>query len=42
MVDINYQKLSVTAQCKLLNLNRSGYYYHPAAETDYNLLLMIK
>ena len=40
MVDINYQKLSVTLQCKLLNLSRSGYYYHPATETDYNLLLM--
>ncbi len=40
MVDVNYQNLSVTGQCKLLNLNRSSYYYHPAAETDYNLLLM--
>ena len=32
--------MSIVRQCKLLKLNRSGYYYHSATETDYNLLLM--
>ncbi len=40
MVNSINQKLSVTEQCKLLNINRSSYYYRPSLETDYNLLLM--
>lgn len=40
MVNVNHQKLSIVRQCKLLNLNRSSYYYCPIVETDYNLFLM--
>jgi putative transposase len=40
MIDSENQKLSVVRQCKLLNVNRSGYYYSPALETDYNMFLM--
>ena len=40
MVNVNLQKLSIVRQCKLLNLNRSSYYYCPIVETEYNLFLM--
>lgn len=32
--------LSLRKQCELLGMNRSSWYYQPAGESDYNLLLM--
>lgn len=32
--------LSITRQCKLLDVSRSTYYYQPVPETSYNLILM--
>lgn len=40
MVQNNHPELSVREQCKLLELNRSSYYYEPKPEDEYNLLLM--
>jgi putative transposase len=40
MVEPFYPGLSVRDQCELLGLNRSTYYYEPAAETEENLRLM--
>ena len=40
MVDKNHQQLSIVKQCRLLKLNRSGYYYSPVLEPEYNLMLM--
>lgn len=40
MLDLNYSRLSLRQQCKLLELNRSSTYYQPAGESEYNLLLM--
>ncbi|MDF2965312.1 MAG: Integrase core domain protein [Rickettsiaceae bacterium] len=39
MVDKDHE-LSIVRQCKLLNINRSSYYYSPAVESEYNLSLM--
>lgn len=39
LVDKN-SKLSITRQCELLELHRSGAYYRPKQETDLNLALM--
>ena len=40
MIDKNHPKLSVSKQCDLLSIHRSGLYYKPCVETEYNLLLM--
>jgi len=40
MIKTTHQKLSVREQCQLLGLSRSGYYYVPAEESEYNLELM--
>lgn len=37
---ISKGQLSLTRQCKLLSLHRSGLYYKPAGESDLNLKLM--
>jgi putative transposase len=37
---VGHAELSVRRQCELLGLNRSSYYYEPAAETADNLRLM--
>jgi putative transposase len=37
---VGHAELSVRRQCELLGLNRSSYYYEPAAETAENLRLM--
>lgn len=39
-VETSHQKLSIRKQCKLLDLNRSGFYYKPKAESDENLRIM--
>lgn len=40
MVDKNSVNLSISKQCKLLDINRSSYYYHPVGESADNLKLM--
>jgi len=39
-IEPEYDKLSIRKQCALLDLNRSSWYYQPAEEDPYNLLLM--
>ena len=40
MIDPGHAELSIAAQCALLGLPRSTYYYAPGGETPLNLLLM--
>jgi len=39
-VDPKQGQLSIRRQCELLNIHRSGVYYHPQPESDFNLSLM--
>jgi len=40
IIDRAHKRLSISRQCQLLNLHRSGYYYAPAKESEFNLYLM--
>ncbi len=40
MVEPFHHRLSITAQCHLLRISRSSYYYAPVPETDETLALM--
>jgi len=40
MIEMNQPELSIRRQCELIGLNRSTFYYTPASESAYNLLLM--
>lgn len=40
LIDGKECKISIVRQCELLGISRSGYYYKPAQESPYNLLLM--
>lgn len=40
MIDKTHKLLSISQQCELLGVSRSGFYYVPAPETEVNLLLM--
>lgn len=40
MIEPNHAELSVLRQCKLLNINRSSYYYEPKPESELNLEIM--
>ena len=40
MIDIDYPKIPIQRQCKLLEVNRSSYYYEPVPESTLNLALM--
>lgn len=40
MIDKDHPKLSVTRQCELLSIHRSGLYYKPCEETPINFELM--
>lgn len=40
MISKGHSKLSLVAQCKTLNLHRSGLYYKPKGESELNLKLM--
>jgi len=40
LIEPKHSKISIVRQCELLGISRSGYYYKPAGESDYNLLLM--
>ena len=42
MIDKNHPSLSVGAQCRLLSISRSPFYYAPQGETALNLDLMLK
>ena len=39
-VEAEHGQISIGRQCELLGLSRSGYYYQPAGESEFNLLLM--
>ena len=40
MIERNHPTLSVGAQCRLLSISRSSFYYEPLGETEINLALM--
>lgn len=40
MINRKHAALSISAQCKLLNIARSNLYYTPSSETEENLLIM--
>jgi hypothetical protein len=40
MIEPDHAELSIGAQCRLLSLSRSSFYYSPLGETDTNLALM--
>jgi putative transposase len=40
MIETNHPALSIRRQCQLIGLNRSTYYWQPAAESPLNLELM--
>ena len=40
MVDKHYPALSLSRQCNLLEIHRSGLYYSPVPESAENLMLM--
>lgn len=42
MIERTHPKLSVGAQCRLLSISRSSFYYAPQGETAMNLDLMLK
>ena len=41
MIERNHPVLSVGAQCRLLSISRSSFYYEPQGETEMNLALMV-
>ena len=41
MIERNYPQLSVGAQCRLLSISKSSFYYAPQGETEMNLDLML-
>ena len=40
MIERNHPTLSIGAQCRLLSISRSSFYYEPQGETEMNLALM--
>ena len=40
MIEPAHQRLSIAAQCRLLSISRSSYYYAPVPETEVTLALM--
>jgi putative transposase len=40
MIDPEFKKLSITKQCKVLEIHRSGLYYKPIGESEENLRIM--
>ena len=41
MIEPGHPALSVGAQCRLLSISRSAFYYAPQGETETNLGLML-
>ena len=39
---MKHPQLSISRQCELLSIHRSGLYYQPVGESEENLLLMRK
>ena len=42
MIEMEHPQLSISRQCELLSIHRSGLYYQPVGESEENLLLMRK
>jgi len=42
MIEPDNLQLTISKQCEILGLSRSGYYYKPAKESDFNLSLMLE
>ena len=40
MIEPAHQRLSIVAQCRLLSISRSSYYYAPVPESEETLALM--
>ena len=40
MIESWHPKITISSQCELLGLSRSGYYYQPQGESQLNLRLM--
>ncbi len=40
MIERHHPTLSIGAQCRLLSISRSSFYYEPRGETEMNLALM--
>lgn len=40
MIEPAHQRLSIAAQCRLLSISRSSYYYAPVPESEETLALM--
>jgi putative transposase len=40
MIDSGHASLSIARQCELVSISRSGFYYRPSGETEFNLMLM--
>jgi putative transposase len=40
MIEAKHPKLSIVAQCRLVEISKTGLYYKPASETALNLELM--
>ena len=40
MIERSHPTLSVGAQCRLLSISRSSFYYSPQGESEMNLALM--
>jgi putative transposase len=40
MIDSEHPSLSIARQCQLVSISRSGFYYQPSGESEFNLTLM--
>jgi len=40
MTDSEHPSLSIARQCRLVSISRSGFYYQPSGESEFNLMLM--
>ena len=40
MIEAEHEKISISRQCELLGISRSGLYYKATGENGYNLQLM--
>jgi len=41
MIERNHPTLSIRAQCHLLSISRSSFYYEPQGESEMNFALML-
>ena len=40
LIEVKHPEISIVRQCELLDMARGSYYYKPAGESEYNLMLM--